>query len=66
MTVRLADAEDLAHLRATLDDLHDLRLEHALEGGLHVVGQLVDDVVEADVDALGLGGPARRLDRAWC
>ena len=54
----LADADDLADLRPALDDLDDLRLEQALEGRLDVVGQLVDDVVQADVDALGLGGAA--------
>ena len=52
----LADADDLADLGAALDDLHDLRLEQALEGSFDVVGQLVDDVVEADIDAFGLGG----------
>ena len=54
----LADPDDLADLGATLDDLDDLRLEQALEGRLDVVGELVDDVVQADVDALGLGRPA--------
>ena len=61
MTVLLPDAEDLAHLGTALDDLDDHRLEHAREGGLHVVGELVDDVVEADFDALGLGRPAGRV-----
>ena len=32
-----------------------------LRAAVDVVGQLVDDVVEADVDALGLGGPAGGL-----
>ena len=53
----LADAEDLADLGPALDDLDDLRLEQALERGLDVVGELVDDVVEPDVDAFGLGRP---------
>ena len=57
----LADADDLADLRPTLDDLDDLRLEQALEGRFDVVGQLVDDVVEPNVDALGLGRPAGGL-----
>ena len=57
----LADADDLADLRPTLDDLDDLRLEQALERRLDVVGELVDDVVEPDVDALGLGGAAGGL-----
>ena len=56
----LADAEDLADLGAALDDLDDLRLEQALEGRLDVVGQLVDDVVQPDVDALR---PRRRDGR---
>src|SRR4051812_1453009 len=51
----LADPEDLPDLGAALDDLHHLRLEHALEGGVDVVRQLVDDVVQPDVDTLGLG-----------
>ena len=33
------------------------RLEETLERGAEIVGQLVDDVVQADVDALGLGRP---------
>src|SRR4029079_15251951 len=52
---RLADPEDLANLRAALDDLDDLRLEQTLEGRRDVIRELVDDVVEADVDALGVG-----------
>ena len=54
----LADPEDLADLGPTLDHLHHLRLEHALQGRVDVVRELVDDVVEPDVDALGLGGAA--------
>jgi hypothetical protein len=46
----LADADDLADLRPALDDLDDLRLEQALEGRIDVIGQLLDDVVEANVD----------------
>ena len=57
----LADTEDLADLGAALDDLDDLRLEQALERRADVVGQLVDDVVQADVDAFGLGGAAGGL-----
>ena len=60
MTWLRADPEDLADLRAALDDLDLLGLEHALEGGVHLVGELVDDVVEADLDALGLRRAARR------
>ena len=62
----LADADDLADLRAALDDLDDLRLEQALERRIDVVGQLVDDVVEADVDTFGLGGPAGRVGDRSC
>ena len=62
----LADADDLADLRPALDHLHDLRLEQTLEGRVDVVGQLVDDVVEPDVDALGLGGPPGRLGDRRC
>ena len=58
--------EDLAHLGAALDDLDHLRLEQAAQRGTHLLGQLVDDVVEADVDALGLGRARAPADRAWC
>src|SRR5262249_19097334 len=57
----LADAEDLADLRAALDHLDHLGLEHALEGRVDVVGELVDDVVDADVDPLALRRAARGL-----
>src|SRR6185369_16744195 len=57
----LADAEDLADLGTTLDDLDDLGLEQALESGRDVVGQLVDDVVQADVDTLRVGRPTGGL-----
>src|SRR5882672_3458218 len=53
----LADPEDLADLRPTLDDLDDLRLEEPLERGRNVVRQLVDDVVKPNVDTFGFGGP---------
>ena len=62
----LADPDDLADLGAALDDLDDLRLEQALERRIDVVGQLVDDVVEADVDPLGLGRPAGRVGDRRC
>src|SRR5690606_30868494 len=51
----LRGAEDLADLRGAQLGLLVLRLEHALERGLHVLDRLVDDRVEADVDALALG-----------
>src|SRR3954447_14348487 len=57
----LADAEDLANLRPALHDLDDLGLEESLERRGHVVRQLVDDVVQADVDALGFRRPAGRV-----
>src|SRR4051812_31836985 len=46
--------EDLAHLGRTELHLLVLRLEHALEGCLDVVDRLVDDRVEAHVDALAV------------
>src|SRR6185503_16732175 len=56
--------DDLADLGTTLDDLDLLRLEHAREGLLDVVGELVDDVVHPDVDLLGLRrAPGRVADR---
>src|SRR3990172_8768364 len=57
----LANLDDLADLGPTLDDLDLLRLEEPGEGLLDVVGELVDDVVEADVDLLGLGRPPGRV-----
>ena len=55
----LADPDDLANLCSTLDDLDDHRLKEALEGRIHIVGELVDDVVESNVDPLDLGGSTR-------
>ena len=53
-----ADAADLERLAdhgpAQVDDLL-ARLELAFQGGADVVGQVVDDVVLADLDALLLG-----------
>src|ERR1035437_5686887 len=57
----LADPEDLANLGPALDCLDFHRLEQAAEGSLDIVGELVDDVVLADVDFLRLGGPAGRV-----
>src|SRR4029077_4013126 len=53
------DLDQLADLGAALDDLDLLRLEETTERLLDVVGELVDDVVEADVDLLGLRGATR-------
>src|SRR6187397_2970286 len=49
------DAEDLAHLGLARDDLFELRCEHADHGALDVLEELVDDLVGADVHALGIG-----------
>src|ERR1700712_2113246 len=48
----LGRPEDLADLGEARLDLLVLRLEHALEGLLHVLEGRVDDGVEPDVDAL--------------
>ena len=55
MLPNLRGAEDLAHLGGAELHLLVLRLEHALEGRLDVVDRLVDDRVEAHVDALAVG-----------
>src|SRR5690606_7716144 len=60
----LRGAEHLADLGETRLRLLELGLEHALERGLHVVDRVVDDVVEADVDALAGGGLAGLRVRA--
>ena len=55
MVPTLADLERLADDRpAQVDDLL-ARLELAFQGRLDVVGQVVDDVVLADLDAALLG-----------
>ena len=57
----LADLERLADDRpAQVDDLL-ARLELAFERRLDVVGQVVDDVVLADLDAAFLGQSQRRV-----
>src|SRR6187200_808190 len=45
------DPEDLAHLGLARDDLFVLRLVHADHRLLHVLEQLVDDLVGADLHA---------------
>src|SRR5690242_4872916 len=55
--------EDLADLRRAELSLLELRLEHALERGLHFLDRLVDDRVVADVDALALRELARPAGR---
>src|SRR5690606_15661788 len=52
-------AEELPDLGHAEEHLALLRLEHPFHRGLHILDRLVDDVVEADVDALPLGGRTR-------
>ncbi len=47
--------EDLADLGAADKVLLDLRRQHPLESGLHVVKDLIDHAVCADIDAFFLG-----------
>ena len=47
--------EDLADLGLAGDDLFELGGEHADHGVLDVLEDLVDDLVGADLDVLGLG-----------
>ena len=49
------DPEDLADLGVAGDDLFELGGEHADHGLLDVLEQLVDDLVGADLDVLGVG-----------
>src|SRR4051812_21854565 len=49
------DREHLADLGVAGDDFLELGLEHADQRLLHVFEHLVDDFVEPQVDALGLG-----------
>src|SRR3982074_2852741 len=59
---RLARREDLQHLGVSEKRLDHLRLEHSGERLLHVVEQLVDDLVLANVDLRRLGdAPGRRF-----
>ena len=51
----LGDLEDLAHDGTAQVNFLDLRYEHPLDGLFDVVGDLVDDVVTADLDLLFLG-----------
>ena len=59
----LADAEHFAHLRAALVHFLEHRLQHAGHGALDLVGQLVDDRVQPDVDFFLLGHGLRRALR---
>jgi hypothetical protein len=52
----LGHPEDLADLGFAGDLLFELRLEHADDGLLDVLEELVDDLVGTDLDAV----PARR------
>src|SRR5262249_6858777 len=58
----LADLEDLPDLGVPQHFLAQLGREHALRGLLEIVGDVVDDVVGADLDAL-LFGQSPRLAR---
>ena len=51
----LGDLEDLADDGAAEVHLLDLGDEHALDGLLHVVSDLVDDVITTDLDLLLVG-----------
>src|SRR5256886_3574576 len=57
------DREHLADLGVARDDFLELGLEHADQRLLHVLEHLVDDFVEAQVDALGLGELAGAANR---
>ena len=56
---RLARLDELADLSVALDLLDELRRQEALERELDVIGQLVDDLVQAHVHPGGL--PQRPL-----
>ncbi len=58
------DAEDLADLGLAGDDLLEDRREQAEHRGLDLLDQLVDDLVGADLHALGLGELAAAPVRA--
>ena len=60
----LGSLEQLSHLGATGDLFDDVWRQHANEGGFDVLGQLVDDLVGANVDALALGKVLRLAVRA--
>ena len=51
----LRDLEDLQHLEVTADLLPNLGREHALHSRTHLLDGVVDDGVEADLDALLVG-----------
>src|SRR5690606_22483247 len=55
----LGHPEHLPDLDQTDDALAPLRRQHAGQGRLHVVDNLVDDVVVADIDPEGFGNLAR-------
>ena len=54
---RLAGLDELADLSVALDLLDELRRQEALERELDVIGQLVDDLVQAHVHPGGLHRP---------
>ncbi len=59
-----ADAEYFPHLGAALVDLFEHRLQHAGHGALQLVGELVNDGVQPDVDLFLLGQRGWRFFRA--
>ena len=61
-----ADGEDRPHGRVPFDDIFEHRLQEALQGHLHVVDQVIDDLVGADVDPLLVGEGRARRSPAWC
>ena len=60
----LGNVEQLENLRIAEHRLAQRRRKHARKRRLHVVDEIVDDVVVADLDAVMLGKVARLLMRA--
>ena len=52
------DAEDLAYFGFAGDNLFELRLKHADNGGFDIVDDFVDDLVGTDLDAFLICGGA--------
>src|SRR5690606_6781264 len=49
------DIEDLAHLSTSKDMLHEFWLEQTLQRRFDIGDEVVDDRVQADIDALAVG-----------
>ena len=60
----LGNVEQLENLRVAQHRLAQRRRQHPRERGLHIVDEIIDDVVVADLDAGLLGEIARLLVRA--